>query len=495
MSTARHIRQLGSDTAIYGIAGTIGRFIAIFLMPLYTRVLSTADYGIIGSLASLVGLLSTFIVLGLDSASSRWYYDTDSSDRRRRVISSWFWCQLAAGLVIAFVFILFAPQLSGLLLGSKDYALLVRLVALAIPLGTFGKVLGNWLRYQRRAWFTAAYFTANSLVTVGAIFLFVLLLRRGLEGLYQAQLIAAALMAAVAAFVLRSWIGPRRISPRILKEMLRFGLPLVPAAVTAWVTASSDRLILPFFQGRAETGIYTVAVSLSSAVALVTNAFQLAWPPFAFSILHEPGSEQVYGKVLSIYALVGSLLCTGVSLFAPLLLYILTTPQYYSAASCVPFLVFSYLALGGIYIVALGCNIVKKSLPIATSTFIGAGVNTALNFTLIPTLGKNGAAIATMVAYLSAVVYLYFTSQKHYPLPYRPRDVLICFGFSWLCIGIDRLFLPTWGIRTFVVRAAMCLLFIPLAFALDIVKPAHVRQMAEILARKWASVRHWRSQS
>jgi len=488
MSTARYIRQLGSETAIYGISGTISRFIAIFLVPLYTRVFTPSDYGIIGSLASLTGLLSTFIVLGLDSASSRWYYDTDSSDRRRRVISSWFWCQLAVGLIVALVFILLAPQISNLLLGSQEYALLIRLVALAIPLGTCGKVLGNWLRYQRRAWLTAAYFTTTSLTTVCAIFLFVLVLHRGLEGLYQAQLIAAALMAVVAALILRSWIGPRRISPGILKEMLRFGLPLVPASVTAWVTASSDRLILPIFQGRAETGIYTVAVSLSSAVALVTNAFQLAWPPFAFSILNEPGSKQVYGKVLSVYALLGSLLCTGVSLFAPLLLYILTTPQYYSAASCVPFLVFSYLALGGIYIVALGCNIVKKSMPIATSTFLGAGVNTVLNLTLIPTLGKDGAAIATMVAYLSAVVYLYFVSQKHYPLPYRPRDVLVCFGFSWLLIGVDRLFLPTWGIWTFIVRGAMCLSFVPLAFALGIAKPAHVRQI-------WASVRRRRSRS
>jgi len=218
MSTARYIRQLGSETAIYGISGTIGRFIAIFLVPLYTRVFTPADYGIIGSLASLTGLLSTFIVLGLDSASSRWYYDTDDVERRHRVIGSWFWCQLAAGLVVALAFALLAPQISDLLLGSEEYALLVRLVAVAIPLGTFGKVLGNWLRYQRRAWLTATYSTVTSLVTVGAIFLLVLVLHRGLEGLYRAQLIAAALMAGVAALILRSWIGPRRISPGILKE-------------------------------------------------------------------------------------------------------------------------------------------------------------------------------------------------------------------------------------------------------------------------------------
>lgn len=486
MSTAKHIRQLGSETIVYGVSGTISRFIAVFLVPLYTRIFTPTDYGVIGSMTALIGLLSAFIVLGLDSASSRWFYDTTDSERRHRVISSWFWCQLAAGLAIALLFCSLAPQISSLLLGSDEYALVIRLLALAIPLGTFGKVLGNWLRYQRRAWLTTSYFTANSLTTAAVIILFVLVLRRGLEGLYLAQLIAASLMAVAATLILKSWIGVKYASPKLLKEMLHFGLPLVPASIAAWVTASSDRLILPIFQGRAETGIYTVAVSISSGVALVTNAFQMAWPPFAFSILHEQNSARIYSKVLSIYALLGCLLCTGVALFAPLLLYILTTPQYYPAASSVPFLVFSYLAIGATYILAIGCNIVKKSMPIATSIFIGGAVNTALNLTLIPTLGRDGAAIATLVAYLSAVVYLYFASQKHYPIPYKPRDALICLGFSWLLIGIDRLFLPTWAGWAFAVRAVMCLSFIPLAFGLGIVRPAHVRQLLALAKRRIA---------
>jgi O-antigen/teichoic acid export membrane protein len=223
-------------------------------------------------------------------------------------------------------------------------------------------------------------------------------------------------------------------------------------------------------------------------MTLVTSAFQMAWGPFAYSILHETDAAQVYSKVFSVYFFLGSWLCTGFSLFASLLLRLLTVPEYYGAASSVPFLVFSQLALGGSSVVAIGTGIVKKSMPVATGIFLGAAINTVLNFTLIPSLGKDGAAIATLVAYLSALVYMYIASQRLYPIPYRLKDALICSGFAALLVGIDRAWLPTEGWTAFGVRIGMCLLFVPLAFGLKIVRPEHVRQM-------WASAQRLRSRS
>jgi O-antigen/teichoic acid export membrane protein len=201
----------------------------------------------------------------------------------------------------------------------------------------------------------------------------------------------------------------------------------------------------------------------------------MAWVPFAFSVLNQPGARRVYAKVWSVYSLAGCFLATALSLFAPLLLQILTTPKYYAAASTVPWLAFGFLASGAIYIAALGSNIAKKSGPVAVSIFVGAGVNTLLNFLLIPRLGKDGAAIATLMAYCAAVVYLYVTSQRNYPIPYRPADAFICLGFSALLIAVNHLLLPSGALWAYALRAALCLLFLPLAFALRIIHPDHVR--------------------
>jgi O-antigen/teichoic acid export membrane protein len=484
MSVGKHIRQLGGETVVYGLSGAIARFISIFLVPLYTRVFSPEDYGQIAILSSFVGLMSAIIVLGLDSASGRWYYDTTDTALRMRVMSSWFWSNLIFGSSACLLIILLARPLSGLMLGTTGSALLVIAATLTIPFTTFRNVAGNWMRYQRKAWLTTIFNTLTSLATIALVVVFVLLLRRGVAGLFIAQIVAGLLTGIAAVLILKSWILPRYVSRPVLREMLVYGLPLVPAALASWVTASADRFILKGYVSTAEIGIYAIAASLASGVALITTGFQYAWGPFAFSILHEPEAGRVYSKVLSVYSLAGCFIATAVSLFAPQLLYLLTTPKYYAAASSVSWLAFGNLAIGAIYIVAIGANAAKKSTPVAASIFIGAAVNTAINFAIIPFMGRDGAAFSTFAAYAVVTAFLYVASQKLYPIPYQVRDVLICLGFSWALIGLDHFFVPTWGLAAIAVRMLMCLAFLPLAFWIGVLKPAYVRWLFDYASQR-----------
>lgn len=473
--TGSQLKRLGGETLIYGVSSTLSRLITLFLVPLYTRAFPPSEYGYITIVNALVALLSAFIVLGLDSASARWYYDTEDPVRRQRLVSSWFWCQIALGVFVTATLLILAQPLAARLLDDPARAPVIALAALVILLSTFSRVLGNWLRYQRRAWTATIFFTFNSLVIIGGIVLFVVALRQGITGLYTGQVGAGLLTGIVAVALLRSWIAPRRVSLPLLREMLVYGLPLVPAALASWVTLSADRFILKGFVAPSEIGLYGAASALASGVMLVTGAFQMAWPPFAYSIADQPGARQVYARVLSLYALGGSLLATAITLFAPLLLRFLTTPEYYPAYTSVPFLAFGYLAMGAMYVTAMGANLAKKSGPVALSIFAGALVNTVLNLVLIPVLGKEGAAIATLVAYIAVAAYLYWASQRLYAIPYRPWDVLACLALSAALILLDRLLLSgTSGVGPHLVRAGMCLTFIPLAFGLRIVRPEHV---------------------
>lgn len=493
MSTAKFIRQLGGETVIYGLSATISRFIGIFLVPLYTRVFTPADYGIIALIASFDGLLTTFTVLGMDNASARWFYlDTEGkTESRKRVISTWFWFQGFVSLAITVLVIGFSKTLTNLILDSSALTGLIIITSLTWPLNTFKKVLGNWFRYQRRAWHAVSFSTASSLLTIGLTVLFVLILKRGLAGIYWAELISLGVMSIVAVVLLKDWISPGHFSVALLKPMLIFALPLVPATIAGWVTASADRFILKAFENTSEIGLYSIAATLASGMTLVIGAFQMAWGPFAFSIIEEPGAHRVYGKVFSLYFLLGSGLATALTLFSPLILYIFTTSQYAGAATSVAFLAFSSLAIGATYIAALSCGIAKRSVPSSVSIFIGAGVNTILNFILIPRLGRNGAAIATLVAYAAAAAYLFIVGQKLYPIPYRFRDAIACQGFAWLLIGVDHFLLPTWGIWPFLARLGMCFLFVPLALALGVIRTEHIRSFSRMLSQRfvWMSAK------
>ena len=475
MTLANRIRQLGCETIVYGISGIINRFIGIFLIPLYTRFFSPADYGVIAIVSAFTELSAILIILGLDSASARWFYDTNTTIQRQQVISSRFWFQLSLGTFVSLMICILAPHICQFLLDSNQYALVIRLAVLTIPLGTINGILNSWIRYQRRAWMSAIYNTASSLSNIAIIIFFVAVCHWGLIGLYTARLIAAAAIALVAAVILKTWISPRHVSKRLLKEMLTFGIPLAPAGIATWVTMFSDRLILKMFVDTSEVGLYAISGALASGVAIVTGAFQLSWGPFAYSILHEPGSSNVYSKVLSLYSWIVCFLSIAISIFAPHLLYLFTTPLYYKSASSVPYLAFSYMLLGSVYIASLGSGISKKSISTASSIFIGAFINILLNFLLIPHQGRDGAAIATLLAYLCSAVYLFYASQKNHYIPYRFKDPLFCFGFSWFLIGISHFFIPVWGRSAFCMRISICLIFVPLLFYLDIIKLRHTK--------------------
>jgi O-antigen/teichoic acid export membrane protein len=466
MAIGKRLKQLGGETLIYGLAGTLSRSIGI--LP--------SDYGIIAVITAVIGLLTTAIVMGLDNASARWYYDTTDEMRRMQVISSWFWVQFSLGLVVAALLFVFAPSISSLLLDSDAYAGLLRLAVLAVPISTAAKVLGNWLRYQRRAWMTTIFNLVTSLSTIGILVLFVVVWQWGMRGLFAGRFVAALLGAFVAVVVLRTWIAPWHVSPKLLREMLVFGLPLAPTGFASWVTESSDRFILKMFLPTSEIGLYALAVSLASVMALGTSAFQMSWGPFAYSIVNEEDAKTVYAKVFSIYSWVACAAATGLTLFAPLALQILTTPEYYAAASSVSYLAFSSVVIGATYIASLGSSIAKKAAPIAISVFISAGVNTVMNFALIPLLGRNGAALATLLAYLMGTIYLFKISQQHYYIPYKFHHAWLCLGVAWLLIAINAL-LPTQVLLADFVRAGMCLLFIPLGFWLGIVNRKQLQSL------------------
>lgn len=477
MGTGKYIKQLAGESAIYGISGTIGKFIGVFLIPIYTRVFSPEEYGVIALIGMIITLFRLLSTLGVDQACARWFYDTREVEDRKSTISSRFWCQLTVSSVACLILLVFAPQISLLVLRSEQHVILIRLAAGALPLGVCIGMAGSLLRYQRRAWAKAIFSTANTLGIIGLVILFVVPYRWGIIGVFSAKLLAAGIGALVALFIIRSWVAPSRFSLPRLKAMLVFGLPFVPAALASWIRISSDRFILDMFCPRTEVGLYAIAATLSSGVALFTGAFQLAWGPFAYSILDEENSGEVYARVLSIYFFFATLLCTGISLFSVPLFSILTTKEYFPASSCVPFLTYSFVFTGTLYIASIGSAIAKISMPVAKSIFIAAAANLILNFTLIPRFGKEGAAFATMISSLLAVVYLFPISQKNHHIPYRFGPVFVCLGFSCLLIGINYFFLPGNGLFPLTLRAVMCLLFIPLAFVFGIVRPHHLKRL------------------
>lgn len=421
------IRDLASDTVIYGLSGVISRFIGLFLVPIFTRIFSPADYGVLNLVSTTLAIVGMLAVLGLDAAADRWYWDTDDHSARKTAISTWFWTQLGLSALFCSILICSSKYLAILVIGSADAQIYFQIASTALLFNVGTTVATSWFRMQRLPCYAVGYALTTSLTNIGLSVLLVVVLKKGLTGAFMAQLISATLMTAVAVFLLKDWINPFYFRTNRLTKMLRYGLPFVPAGLGIWVINFSDRFFLKHFQTITEIGLYSVAISVASLMALGTNAFKQSWSPFALSIHKEKDANLVYAKVLLVYTWFGCLVSLGLSLFAYDAIRIIATERYLPAATPVGYLSMGFIFSGMAFIAGLGPALVKKTTAIGVSVTASAGFNVLMNFLLIPPLGKDGAAISTMLTWAFYVAILFYFSQRLYPIPY---------GFKWALLFV-----------------------------------------------------------
>ncbi len=210
---------------------------------------------------------------------------------------------------------------------------------------------------------------------------------------------------------------------RLLREMNRFGLPLVPTAVFLWITNFSDRFFLAKLADIAEVGLYSVGVRVASAMVLLLTAFRTAWPAFAYSIRDEDEARSTYAYVLSYLTVVTTWVALALTLFSPWIVDLLAADEFAESSTVVGPLAFSTVSYGAYIVVAIGVGRSRRTQFNWVVTAAGAAVNFGLNILLIPSYGMMGAAIATVAAYTTMAVGMAWWAQKVYPVPYQWRRV------------------------------------------------------------------------
>ena len=430
MKTASHLKQLASESLVYGLSSVVNKFLYFILVPIYTRIFLPEDYGVMSLVTNSMSLVAIFVVLGLDSAAARWFYDTEDIEVQKETIASWAWCQLSVSVLFSLLIMGCANQLSREIVARSDAAAYFRLAALTLPLTALGTVVTNWLRLQRRPWATLLYSFGTSALSVSLILLLAAYLGMGLNGVYLAQLLAAAISTVVAVLLLREWISPLKVKINRLGEMLKYAVPLVPAGLSFWVVNLSGLYFIKRFASTADVGLYQVGSSISSAVAVLTAAFQQAWGPFALSIHKRDDARQVYADVLTAYMLLTCTLSLFLSLFSPEILAIVTTRNYLGANRVICLLSFNHILIGLTYIASVGATIAKTTRPYGIAVVLSSILTLVLNFIFVPKLGKEGSALATLIAQTCVPIMVFYLSQRLYRIPYRFSAAAGVFGLS-----------------------------------------------------------------
>jgi O-antigen/teichoic acid export membrane protein len=423
MALGAQLKRLAKHSAIYGLGGLVSRILAVLLLPLYTRYLSPSDYGKVETLIALTTVAGIVLRMGLHSAFFRFYFDSAEPAHRRLVLRTSFWFTMATATAGLLTGLLLAGPIADALFGSSDDSELVMAAFVGLWAGMNYEQLTSLFRVEERSVAFVSASLANILLTIGATLLLVVAFDQGPIGVIVGNFTGTLIVYAALVGYRREQLG-LQFDRSLLREMNRFGVPLIPTALFLWVTNFSDRLFLVRLADTTEVGLYSVGVRIASAMVLLLTAFRLAWPAFAYSIEDEREARSTFAFVLSYLVLLTTWVAVGLALLSPWIVDWIAASAFEESSRVVGPLAFAAVAFGAYIVVAIGVGRARRTQFNWVVTGAAAAVNIALNLLLIPPYGMMGAAVATVAAYLTMFAGMAWWAQRIYPVPYQWRRVL-----------------------------------------------------------------------
>jgi O-antigen/teichoic acid export membrane protein len=450
-----YLRRLATTGAAYTAASIVSKLIAVALLPLYTRYLTRGDYGAAEVMFAAVVSASIVVRFGMIEALLRFYYREDEDPGR--VVSTSFAALFWFATIAALIALPFAGPLSEALL-NKSAPDLARISIAGLWVLTLNEYLLTLFRLEERA---RAFFITTILNVLAAIALTVILvvvMEEGARGLLIGSYASGAVVVLALVFIHRRRLSLRFERP-LLRRLLRFGLPTMPAELSLYGLNFVDRIIIVHAAGLPEAGLYSIAVKFAQGVNVLVRGFQLAWPPLAYSIRDDDEARRVYATVVTLFVAGCAFAVTGMWLLSRWLVRALAAPEFFASYKAIGLLTAAatLYALYMVLVVILGrTGRTEFNFP-ATGAALAA--NIALNLALVPPLGIVGAGIALVASYVVVLALMYVFTQRLFPVPYEWSRLLRVLTVSTVLIGLGELLLPTEGMTGFVLRLLFALAY------------------------------------
>ena len=454
------VQRLVASGAAYQTASLVSAGLGALLLPVYTRALTPADYGLAETLLTYLILASIPLRMGLQEAFVRFWFDDEDPERRRHVAKIASGSVLITTTIASLVALAFAGPLSELLLDERDATLFA-----------FG-LLGLWsfsnlevayamlrVEERRRTYLIASLINVG--LTVALTLVLVVGFDAGARGYVAGNYVASAVVLLGLWWLLRDKVG---FALGGLRPLLRFGGPTIPADMAVFALNVVDRAYLLQTQGKAAAGVYAVSVKLSTAVIVAVRGFQLAWPPLAYSIEDDDEARRFYARVTTWYVVVVGFVVAGLTLLGHWLVVLLAAPDFREAEEALAWVALGWAGYGLFLVFVVIAGRAKVTVTQLPAALVGLVINVGLLVVLVDPLGIAGAGIALGASYLAMMVVLGLLTRRSFRVPFEwgrlAHAVAILAGIT----VAGELLLPDEGLAGFVCRS-LALGTIPLALA------------------------------
>ncbi len=493
----RKLIQLSKHSFIYSFGMLSTQLISFLLLPLYTRYLTPAEYGILEILRVTQSVLGIFFGMSFSSAIFMAYFKSKDLFHRKVVQSTTLIFLTVTSLTFSFTLSLMSPFFSVIFFRSYSYSLYFTTIFLILFFDTAILIVLAIYRAKNASKKYVAVSLLRMLLTIFLRIFFLVYLKMGIFGLLTADLISVFAIYFLLVPITIIKVG-FHFSRGELVSMLRFGLPLMVGNLASWILTVSDRYFLLFFASAEQLGFYSLGYKIGLIIhILIVTPFTLAWSPFYWSVSKEKNSRKIYSRVLTYFTLVSLLIVLTISAFAKEVVFLLATPAYYPAHQVIPLIALSYVFYGMYAIFAVGYNLAKKTSYVPFIVGTGAIVNIILNFILIPPYGMMGAALATLISYIVLPIGAYLISQKYYPINYeweRMLKILLVATIFYVPIYIlNEREIHTSPFFAIIVKVLLILLFPLGLYIIKFYQPQEIQKAKHLISQGMRRVFYWKN--
>ena len=330
------MKSLAKDTAIYGLSSIIGKFLNYLLVPLYTYVLArTDDYGIVTNLYAWTALLLVLLTYGMETGFFRFANREDYDPRT--VYKTSFITLLCTSALFTMLVIIFHQPLANVL-GYPDHSEFVEMMFATVAIDAFACIPFAYLRYQKRPIVFAALKLLFVLLNIGFNILFLVVL--GKNDVFYVFL-SNILATTIQTLCLLPFTMPKggQVSAPVLKEMLRYSLPLLVLGVAGIMNQTLDRILFPYLytgdDAQSQLGIYGACFKVAMVMMMFTQAFRYAYEPFVFAKHKDRQSVEAYADAMKYYIIFSYLILLGVIFYLDIFRYIVSS-AYLPSLRCLP---------------------------------------------------------------------------------------------------------------------------------------------------------------
>ena len=400
-------KQLAKNTIIIFFGRVCTQLISFLLLPLYTAYLTTDQYGLVDLIQTYVTLLVPIITLELEMSIFRYLIDSrDNSKDTKKLISNNFYVLSISLLIFTFLYLIF----TSFVYIPFRFLILFDIIVCVLS--------GNFLQIARGFGKTLDYSIScilTGVTTVVSNIICICLLHLGAEGMIFSMAIANFVCSLYLFLKLKlgKLIDFSLRDTKLLKDMYKYSLPLIPNGISWWVVNVSDRSIIALILGASFNGLYAISNKFPTIISSLTGIFNLSWAESAALHINSSDRDEFFSDITNTVIKIFTALGVGMLACMPFVFPILINSKYNEAYKYIPFLV-----LGTVFnvVICLYSQVYlakKLSKQVASTAIMGAIINIVINVLLIKKIGLYAASLSTAISYFVMMMYRHFDLKKY----------------------------------------------------------------------------------